>query len=530
MRAVLAGVLLAVSVPVGCTSAAAPPEQSRPAERLLVSLTFNDGLADQYAQARPLLDARGLHGTFYLTSSWLDRRWACCMAWWQVDELYRAGHEIGSMGTAHENISELDSKHWARDLQRHRQEVCADRRELARRGYAPVSFAYPGGAYAAAFPDGGTPQDLVRGCGWSSARAVGGLAGSGPAAVNALPPADPYAIRTPDALRTGPVREADLRRQVTAAALRGGWLPLAFDHVCAPGTADYAHCMQSGRPVDARQLAGFLDWLAAAGRPGGAPAGTVVRTVREALGGAAPPPLPVRRTVVSLTFDGATRAHYLARTALLDHDMRATFFVNSALVDRADGSTMTWPQIRSVAGDGNDVGGQTLTHVNLTALPPDRLRREVCADRARITEQVGPPVSFAYPYGAYNADVERTIRSCGYESARTTGGVSPAGPVYGGVLPPVNPYATPALTAVGEGPIQLGELITAVRATAGHGGGWVQIAFNRLCRNSDRDYASCMRSHRPVDVGAFGDFLDWLGAAAPPNTVVRTVREAVAGD
>src|SRR5829696_8455214 len=154
----------------GCSLVAQPSPQDPP-PRLVVSLTFNDGRAGQYDYARPVLAARGMLATFYVVGNWAGTRWPCCMRWWQVDELYRAGHEIGGMGLDHEDLTRVSAGSWRRDLDRKRRQVCEDREQLARRGYDPYSFAYPGGSFATAFPDGSTPQDIVRGCGYRAARA-----------------------------------------------------------------------------------------------------------------------------------------------------------------------------------------------------------------------------------------------------------------------------------------------------------------------------------------------------------------------
>src|SRR3954470_9264994 len=87
-------------------STVAPQPAADPPPRLVVSLTFNDGLASQYEYARPPLDRHGMRATFYLASGWLDGGWACCMRWWEVDDLYRAGHEIGGMGLRHEGLTD----------------------------------------------------------------------------------------------------------------------------------------------------------------------------------------------------------------------------------------------------------------------------------------------------------------------------------------------------------------------------------------------------------------------------------------
>jgi peptidoglycan/xylan/chitin deacetylase (PgdA/CDA1 family) len=523
--------LLGTSCSPGTGSRRVQPP-SAPAPRVVVSLTFNDGLASQYAYARPVLDAHRMAATFYLPSGWLDAHWKCCMAWWQVDQLYREGHEIGGMGVDHADLTARASGGPAKIgpsvRARLRQQVCDDRRRLLGRGYDPWSFAYPEGRYAAAFSDGSTPEDIVQNCGYRTARAVGGLGADRPSYANLLRPVDPYALRTPDQPPRRGFELAELKKSVTDAAARGaGWLPFAFDRVCHRGAPDYTFCMASPRPLPDTTLSAFLDWLAAAGRPGGAPRGTVVKTVRAAMGAGAQPPLPARTTIVSLTFDDGSRRQYLLRSALLDRKMRATFYINSVLVDRRDGYTMSWSQIQQLGQDGNDVGGYTLNHKDLGGLSAEQARREICDDRRRLQAKGLNPVSFAYPFGVVAA--WDTVRSCGYRSARTTGGVSPDGPTYSADIPPRNRFATQALAAENDGPIRLGYLQSAVRSAAAHGGGWVQIIFHQVCRASEHDFGTCMHSYRPVDVAVLEQFLDWLAVGAPPRTQVRTVREVVDG-
>jgi peptidoglycan/xylan/chitin deacetylase (PgdA/CDA1 family) len=528
-RALCAGLVAAVAV--GCSLVDRGPVDTgpvaAPGPSVVVSLTFNDGWVGQYEYAAPLLRAHRMRATFYVVSGWAGGRMPCCMAWWQLDELYRAGHEIGGMGVEHLDLTRPGPGPWPAQRARLSRQVCQDRRQLADRGYDPRSFAYPGGVFATSYPDGSTPQDLVRGCGYDSGRAVGGLRPTGRAAVP-LPPPDPYGLRTPDVRGPGLVRLADLTGAVTAAARRGGgWVPIALDRICHRGSATYAACTASPRAVQDTTLDGFLDWLAAAGRSGGAPAGLVVRTVREVLGAPRPPPLPPRPTTVSLTFDDGSRSQYALRPILLDHGMRATFFVNSGLVDRNDGSAMTWAQLRGLAADGNDLGGHTIDHRNLLQLAPAERLRQVCGDRDRLIANGLPAVSFAYPYGEFDPAAERLVRSCGYRSARTSGSVSPTGPRFAADLPPADPYATAALDPQGEGPIRLSYLTSAVRSAAAHGGGWLQIVVHQVCQRSDRNFGTCMRSHRPIELGVLVDFFDWLRAGAPPATAVKTVRDVL---
>lgn len=239
--------------------------------------------------------------------------------------------------------------------------------------------------------------------------------------------------------------------------------------------------------------------------------------------GATTAPAPTAHTVVSLTFDDGNRTQYLVRPILLDRGLRATFYINSGLVDRADGSTMTWDQIRALAADGDDIGGHTATHAVLPDLSVGQRQQEICGDRERLIAEGLHPVSFAYPTGALDPVSEGYVRSCGYLSGRSAGDVSEFGPVYAETIPPLNPYVTRALATPPTGPLTADYLRTAVTAAAAHRGGWLQIVFHQVCQASSPDYQQCMASEAPVDIGVFTDFVDWLGHGAPPGTVVETV-------
>jgi peptidoglycan/xylan/chitin deacetylase (PgdA/CDA1 family) len=491
-----------------------------------VSLTFSDGLADQYDNARPVLLAHHMPATFYVVSSWAEQRRACCMAWWQIDNLYRDGNEIGGMGVDHEDLTAPPNGPWPQELAHRRAQVCDDRQRLAQRGYDPQTFAYPGGAFAAVYPDGSRPEDLVRDCGYVGGRGIGGSTPAGKP-VETIPAADPFTLRTSEILSTVPLRLEDLTAQVRAADRTGGWVPIAFDRVCRRGTPDYTTCMASPRPVEDTTLAAFLDWLASTGKPGGAPPGVAVKTVRAVLGAPGQPPLPPRRTVVSLTFDDAHPSQYVVRPILLDHGMHATFYANSGLVDLGNGAEMTWDQLRGLAADGNDVGGHSLTHADLARLSVPAMQHEICDDRNQLIAQGLNPVSFAYPFGNFDHDLEQIVRSCGYRSGRGVGGATPYGPVYSETIPPGDLYATLVVGGV-TGPLTLDFLESTVESASARGGGWVQIVFHLVCRASAPDYNQCMATDAPVELSVFTEFVDWLASRAPPGVEIRTV-DAVIG-
>jgi len=62
-----------------------------------ISLTFDDGLESQLAEAVPMLDDHGLRGTFYLVPR--GDRWERNLSRWQ--EAGRRGHEMGNHSLGH---------------------------------------------------------------------------------------------------------------------------------------------------------------------------------------------------------------------------------------------------------------------------------------------------------------------------------------------------------------------------------------------------------------------------------------------
>ncbi len=55
------------------------------------------------------------------------------------------------------------------------------------------------------------------------------------------------------------------------------------------------------------------------------------------------------------------------------------------------------------AGGGHEIGGHTLTHVDLVTVPATEARRQICDDRAALVAMGFPVTSFAYPFGSTDA-------------------------------------------------------------------------------------------------------------------------------
>ena len=82
---------------------------------------------------------------------------------------------------------------------------------------------------------------------------------------------------------------------------------------------------------------------------------------------------------------------------------------------------LSWPELKSLAEAGWEIGSHSCSHRRLTELPHVELVRELEDSRARIEEQLQQPcLSFCYPYGDLDDSVVDAVRSAGYAAACTS--------------------------------------------------------------------------------------------------------------
>jgi peptidoglycan/xylan/chitin deacetylase (PgdA/CDA1 family) len=243
----------------------------------VVTLTFDDQYENQWLYSVPLMQAYNFTGTYYVITSDSDNGYQCCMSWSQLDALQAQGNDIGSHTIDHpDNLTTPTTAQMT-------QEICGSRQDLISHGIPdPESFAYPDGIYNS------TVESIVQQCGYNNARGGGGISNSNttPTApyVETIPPRDPYALRTIAVDGSADETLADLQSFVNAAAANGGgWLPITFHDVCDANASDFSDCMSKYGSIQDTVFGQFLDWLAAAGQPGGAPAAVVVKNVCQVM-------------------------------------------------------------------------------------------------------------------------------------------------------------------------------------------------------------------------------------------------------
>src|SRR5438067_9097614 len=131
----------------------AAASETQPATRPVVALTFDDGFADNFEHAFPILASTNTPATFFVTAGFVGgdpnvvermrvlRRVGevRAMSWDQIRDLRAAGFAIGSHTYSHANLAALSATDATHEIQRAK-EILEERLE------APVPlFAYPWG-------------------------------------------------------------------------------------------------------------------------------------------------------------------------------------------------------------------------------------------------------------------------------------------------------------------------------------------------------------------------------------------------
>jgi peptidoglycan/xylan/chitin deacetylase (PgdA/CDA1 family) len=237
-------------------------------------------------------------------------------------------------------------------------------------------------------------------------------------------------------------------------------------------------------------------------------------------------------TVVSLEFDDGLASQTTAAVPLLaSHNMKATFFLISSQVGQP--GYMTAAQVQSLAAGGNEIGGHSVNHLDLTTLSNDEATREVCADRIALYGLLGSTpgptgaqvTDFAYPFGDTTAAVEADLAKCGYNSARSIGGIKTpfACPTcaVAETIPPADAYNTSTPDSI-QATWTLSQIESLVTQAELGGGGWVQLVMHQVCT---RGSSGCDPTYS-IDPTTLGSLLTWL-STQPVS--IETVHQVIGG-
>lgn len=134
---------------------------------------------------------------------------------------------------------------------------------------------------------------------------------------------------------------------------------------------------------------------------------------------------PIPERAIVLTFDDGYYCNYSRAFPILNElGFTATIFVITDFVRKAQptregpASYLSWDEIRALREAGIKFGAHTCTHRPLTSLALDEAREEICRSREILASKLAEPIPyFCYPFGAYNDDIKRLVKECGFEGA-----------------------------------------------------------------------------------------------------------------
>lgn len=123
---------------------------------------------------------------------------------------------------------------------------------------------------------------------------------------------------------------------------------------------------------------------------------------------------------VVLTFDDGYDDNYKYALPLLNkYNFHATFNILTGSIGKDE--YMTKDQLKELVAAGNELGGHSISHPDLSKLGDEKLEKEV-SESKKVLEQISgqPVISFCYPAGKFSEEVEKTVKSAGYKLAVTT--------------------------------------------------------------------------------------------------------------
>jgi peptidoglycan/xylan/chitin deacetylase (PgdA/CDA1 family) len=141
---------------------------------------------------------------------------------------------------------------------------------------------------------------------------------------------------------------------------------------------------------------------------------------------------PQRDRPVLITFDDGYRSFSeLGLPLLRRYRVSALVFLVTGLIgktsewDEREGDVteqlMDREEILAAMSEGAEFGAHSHTHPRLCESKPDSLQQEVAASLEGLREfRDEAPLSFCYPYGGYNGEVQAAVREAGFDCAFAT--------------------------------------------------------------------------------------------------------------
>lgn len=125
------------------------------------------------------------------------------------------------------------------------------------------------------------------------------------------------------------------------------------------------------------------------------------------------------RSVVLSFDDGRSSDYEIAFPTLLDANMTATFFVNTATIGTP--GFLSWSQVEEMRRFGMSFQSHSHKHVYLSRIPRQEMQQQLRLSKVSLEEHTGWPVEFlAAPYGDVSRPVVQSASEIGYRALCTS--------------------------------------------------------------------------------------------------------------
>jgi peptidoglycan/xylan/chitin deacetylase (PgdA/CDA1 family) len=134
-----------------------------------------------------------------------------------------------------------------------------------------------------------------------------------------------------------------------------------------------------------------------------------------------------KKSVLITMDDGYKSVYEVAWPILKKYDFTATLFVYTDYVGISK-KAISWDELGVLKANGFTIGSHSVAHSDLTEKNQDeteedfqkRLKKEIFLSKQIIDAKLGQDtLFFSFPYGRYNADLMKMVKSAGYKIAVT---------------------------------------------------------------------------------------------------------------
>ena len=134
-----------------------------------------------------------------------------------------------------------------------------------------------------------------------------------------------------------------------------------------------------------------------------------------------------KKSVLITMDDGYKSVYEVAWPILKKYDFTATLFVYTDYVGISR-KAISWDELRVLKANGFTIGSHSVAHSDLTGKNQDeteeefqnRLKKEIFLSKKILDTKLGQDtLFFSFPYGRYNSDLMKMVKSAGYKIAVT---------------------------------------------------------------------------------------------------------------